>query len=154
MLQAGVPLLQCFDALGRGQRNPRFARLLANIRADVETGAALSIALGRHAPYFSPLYCSLVAAGEAAGRLDLLLERLAVHLEKTEAMKSKLRAALTYPTAVVLVAFFRCAIARANPLGHADKRFFCPLVVVGLGPVGVRAVDFVAGMATKRCVAG
>ena len=82
MLQAGVPLLQCFDALGRGQRNLRFARLLANIRADVETGAALSIALGRHAPYFSPLYCSLVAAGEAAGRLDLLLERLATHLEK------------------------------------------------------------------------
>ena len=110
MLQAGVPLLQCFDALGRGQRNPRFARLLANIRADVETGAALSIALGRHAPYFSPLYCSLVAAGEAAGRLDLLLERLAVHLEKTEAMKSKLRAALTYPTAVVLVALVVMAV--------------------------------------------
>ena len=110
MLQAGVPLLQCFDALGRGQRNPRFARLLANIRADVETGAALSMALGRHAPYFSPLYCSLVAAGEAAGRLDLLLERLAVHLEKTEAMKSKLRAALTYPTAVVLVALVVMAV--------------------------------------------
>ena len=110
MLQAGVPLLQCFDALGRGQRNPRFARLLANIRADVETGAALSIALGRHAPYFSPLYCSLVAAGEAAGRLDLLLERLAVHLEKTEAMKSKLRAALTYPAAVVLVALVVMAV--------------------------------------------
>jgi type IV pilus assembly protein PilC len=105
-----VPLLQCFDALGRGQRNPRFARLLANIRADVETGAALSMALGRHAPYFSPLYCSLVAAGEAAGRLDLLLERLAVHLEKTEAMKSKLRAALTYPTAVVLVALVVMAV--------------------------------------------
>lgn len=110
MLQAGVPLLQCFDALGRGQRNPRFARLLANIRADVETGAALSMALGRHAPYFSPLYGSLVAAGEAAGRLDLLLERLAVHLEKTEAMKSKLRAALTYPTAVVLVALVVMAV--------------------------------------------
>ena len=110
MLQAGVPLLQCFDALGRGQRNPRFARLLANIRADVETGAALSMALGRHAPYFSPLYCSLVAAGEAAGRLDLLLERLATHLEKTEAMKSKLRAALTYPTAVVLVALVVMAV--------------------------------------------
>ena len=110
MLQAGVPLLQSFDALGRGQLNPRFARLLANIRADVETGAALSIALGRHAPYFSPLYCSLVAAGEAAGRLDLLLERLATHLEKTEAMKSKLRAALTYPTAVVLVALAVMAV--------------------------------------------
>jgi len=110
MLQAGVPLLQCFDALGRGQRNPRFARLLANIRADVENGAALSIALGRHARYFSPLYCSLVAAGEAAGRLDLLLERLATHLEKTEAMKSKLRAALTYPAAVVLVALVVMAV--------------------------------------------
>ena len=113
-----MTIVSAFDALGRGQRNPRFARLLANIRADVETGAALSMALGRHAPYFSPLYGSLVAAGEAAGRLDLLLERLAVHLEKTEAMKSKLRAALTYPTAVVLVALVVVTIVRATPLAQ------------------------------------
>jgi len=110
MLQAGVPLLQCFDALGRCHSNARMARLLDGIRADIETGVSLSLAFGRHPRHFTPLYCSLVAAGEAAGMLDLLLERLALHLEKTEAMKSKLRAALTYPAAVVLVALAVVAV--------------------------------------------
>ena len=104
MLQAGVPLLQSFDALGRGHTNPRMARLLDDIRADVETGTSLSAAFRRHPAHFNPLYCNLVAAGEAAGILDVLLDRLALHMEKTEALKAQLRSALTYPAAVVLVA--------------------------------------------------
>jgi type IV pilus assembly protein PilC len=110
MLQAGVPLLQSFDALGRGHTNPRMARLLDVIRADVETGTALSAAFRRHPAHFNPLYCNLVAAGEAAGILDVLLDRLALHMEKTEAMKAQLRSALTYPAAVVLVALVVIAV--------------------------------------------
>jgi type IV pilus assembly protein PilC len=110
MLQAGVPLLQSFDALGRGHANPRMARLLDDIRADVETGTSLSAAFGRHPAHFNPLYCNLVAAGEAAGILDVLLDRLALHMEKTEALKAQLRSALTYPAAVVLVALVVIAV--------------------------------------------
>jgi type IV pilus assembly protein PilC len=110
MLQAGVPLLQSFDALGRGHANPRMARLLDDIRADVETGTALSAAFRRHPAHFNPLYCNLVAAGEAAGILDVLLDRLALHMEKTEALKAQLRSALTYPAAVVLVALVVIAV--------------------------------------------
>ena len=110
MLQAGVPLLQSFDALGRGHANPRMARLLDDIRADVETGTALSTAFRRHPARFNSLYCNLVAAGEAAGILDVLLDRLALHMEKTEALKAQLRSALTYPAAVVLVALVVIAV--------------------------------------------
>lgn len=110
MLQAGVPLLQSFDALGRGHANPRMARLLEDIRADVETGTALSTAFRRHPAHFNSLYCNLVAAGEAAGILDVLLDRLALHMEKTEALKAQLRSALTYPAAVVLVALVVIAV--------------------------------------------
>ena len=110
MLQAGVPLLQSFDALGRGHANPRMARLLDDIRADVETGTSLSAAFRRHPAHFNSLYCNLVAAGEAAGILDVLLDRLALHMEKTEALKAQLRSALTYPAAVVLVAWVVIAV--------------------------------------------
>ena len=110
MLQAGVPLLQSFDALGRGHANARMARLLDDIRTDVETGTALSAAFRRHPGHFNSLYCNLVAAGEAAGILDVLLDRLALHMEKTEALKAQLRSALTYPAAVVLVALVVIAV--------------------------------------------
>ena len=110
MLQAGVPLLQSFDALGRGHTNPRMTRVLDDIRADVETGTSLSAAFRLHPAHFSPLYCNLVAAGEAAGILDVLLDRLATHMEKTEALKAQLRSALTYPAAVVLVALVVIAV--------------------------------------------
>ena len=110
MLQAGVPLLQSFEALGRGHTNPRMARLLDDIRTDVETGTSLSAAFRRHPAHFNPLYCNLVAAGEAAGILDVLLDRLALHMEKTEALKAQLRSALTYPAAVVLVALVVIAV--------------------------------------------
>jgi type IV pilus assembly protein PilC len=110
MMKAGVPLLQCFDVVSRGHNNPRMVRLLNEIRSDVETGTSLSIAFGKHPAHFNSLYCNLVAAGEAAGILDALLDRLAVYMEKTEAMKAKIKSALTYPAAVLAVAFAVIAI--------------------------------------------
>ncbi len=105
MMKAGVPLLQAFDIVGRGNTNASVAKLLNDIRTDVETGTSLSAAFRKFPLHFSPLYCNLVEAGEAAGILDTILERLAVYLEKTEALKSKIRSALMYPTAVLVVAF-------------------------------------------------
>ncbi|MDT7929248.1 type II secretion system F family protein [Tepidimonas sp.] len=105
MMKAGVPLLQAFDIVGRGNPNPSVARLLYDIRSDVETGTSLSAAFRKHPAYFNSLYCNLVEAGEAAGILEDILDRLATYLEKTEAIKSKVKSALMYPTAVMVVAF-------------------------------------------------
>ena len=105
MMKAGVPLLQAFDIVGRGNPNPSVARLLYDIRTDVETGTSLSAAFRKHPMYFNALYCNLVEAGEAAGILEDILDRLSTYLEKTEAIKGKVRSALMYPTAVLVVAF-------------------------------------------------
>jgi type IV pilus assembly protein PilC len=104
MLKAGVPLLQAFDIVGRGSPNPRMTRLLNDIRTDVETGTSLSAAFRKHPMYFDALYCNLVEAGEAAGILETLLERLATYQEKTLAIKSKIKSAMIYPIAVLVVA--------------------------------------------------
>ena len=105
MMKAGVPLLQSYDIVGRGNPNPSVTRLLNEIRQDVETGTSLSIAFRRHPMYFDDLYCNLVEAGESAGILESLLDRLATYMEKTEAIKSKIKSALMYPTSVIIVAF-------------------------------------------------
>jgi type IV pilus assembly protein PilC len=105
MMKAGVPLLQAFDIVGRGNPNPSVTKLLNDIRQDVETGTSLSTAFRKYPLYFDNLYCNLVEAGESAGILDQLLDRLAVYMEKTEAIKSKIKAALMYPIAVLVVAF-------------------------------------------------
>ena len=105
MMKAGVPLLQAFDIVGRGNPNPSVARLLYEIRTDVETGTSLSAAFRKHPAHFNSLYCNLVEAGEAAGILEDILDRLSTYLEKTEAIKGKVRSALMYPTAVLVVAF-------------------------------------------------
>jgi type IV pilus assembly protein PilC len=105
MMKAGVPLLQAFDIVGRGSTNPRLTRLLNEIRSDVETGTSLSAAFRKHPQYFDALYCNLVEAGEAGGILENLLARLAVYQEKMLAIKQKVKSALMYPTAVILVAF-------------------------------------------------
>lgn len=105
MMKAGVPLLQAFDIVGKGNANPSVAKLLNDIRMDVETGTALNAAFRKFPMYFDNLYCNLVEAGEAAGILDQLLDRLAVYMEKTEAIKSKIKSALMYPISVVVVAF-------------------------------------------------
>jgi type IV pilus assembly protein PilC len=105
MMKAGVPLLQAFDIVGRGSTNPRLTRLLNEIRGDVETGTSLSSAFRKHPQYFDALYCNLVEAGEAGGILEELLARLALYQEKTIAIKQKVKSALIYPTAVIVVAF-------------------------------------------------
>ena len=110
MMKAGVPLLQAFDIVGRGNPNASVTKLLNDIRTDVETGTSLSIAFRKYPLYFDNLYCNLIEAGETAGILDQLLERLAVYMEKTEAMKSKIKSALMYPISVLIVAFVVTAV--------------------------------------------
>ncbi len=110
MMKAGVPLLQAFDIVGRGNPNPRVTKLLNDIRTDVETGTSLSVAFRKFPLYFDNLYCNLVEAGESAGILDQLLDRLAVYMEKTEAIKSKIKSALMYPITVLVVAFVVVAV--------------------------------------------
>jgi type IV pilus assembly protein PilC len=110
MMKAGVPLLQAFDIVGRGNPNPSVTKLLSDIRSDVETGTSLSTAFRKYPIYFDNLYCNLVEAGEAAGILDQLLDRLAVYMEKTEAIKSKIKSALMYPITVLIVAFVVVAV--------------------------------------------
>ncbi len=104
MLRAGVPLLQSFDIVARSHPNPSMARLVTDIRNDVETGTSLSAAFRKYPKYFDHLYCNLVEAGEEAGMLELILDRLATYQEKTLAIKSKIKSALTYPIAVMIVA--------------------------------------------------
>ncbi len=105
MMRAGVPLIQSFDIVARGSTNPKMTRLLNDIRSDVETGTSLSSAFRKFPLHFDALYCNLVEAGEAGGILEALLDRLAVYQEKTMAIKSKIKSALMYPVAVLLVAF-------------------------------------------------
>jgi type IV pilus assembly protein PilC len=105
MMKAGVPLLQAFDIVGRGNANTSVTKLLNDIRTDVETGTSLSGAFRKYPMYFDNLYCNLVEAGEAAGILEALLDRLATYMEKTEGIKSKIKSALMYPISVVIVAF-------------------------------------------------
>ncbi|BAL97598.1 type II secretion system F family protein [Rubrivivax gelatinosus] len=105
MMKAGVPLLQAFDIVARGASNPRMTKLLTDIRSDVETGTSLSAAFRKHPMYFDALYCNLIEAGEAGGILEALLERLAIYQEKTMALKQKIKSALMYPVAVIVVAF-------------------------------------------------
>ena len=110
MMKAGVPLIQSFDIVARGSPNPKLTRLLTDIRSDVETGTSLSAALRKHPLHFDALYCNLVEAGEAGGILEALLERLAIYQEKTMAIKNKIKSALIYPVAVLVVAFVVLAV--------------------------------------------
>ena len=104
MMKAGVPLLQAFDIVGRGHSNPSVSKLLLDIKTDVETGSSLSQAFRKYPVYFDALFCNLVGAGEAAGILDTLLDRLATYKEKILAIKGKIKSALFYPVAVMVVA--------------------------------------------------
>jgi type IV pilus assembly protein PilC len=104
MMKSGIPLLQSFEIVGQGSSNPSMGRMVNAIRSDVETGSSLTTAFRKHPRQFDDLYCNLVAAGESAGILDTLLDRLALYMEKTEAIKGKIKSALTYPIAVLGVA--------------------------------------------------
>jgi len=110
MLRSGVPLLQAFDIVGKGHHNPSVARLLLTIKTDIETGSSLQQAFKKHPLYFDDLYCNLIGAGEAAGILDSLLDRLATYKEKIIAIKGKIKAALFYPIAIIVVAFIITAV--------------------------------------------
>ncbi len=110
MMKSGVPLLQSFDIVGRGHSNPAVGRLLLDIKSDVETGSSLSQAFRKFPLQFDALYCNLVAAGEQAGILDTLLDRMATYKEKILAIKGKIKAALFYPIAVIVVAFIITAV--------------------------------------------
>jgi type IV pilus assembly protein PilC len=110
MLKSGVPLLQAFDIVGKGHSNPAVQKLLMDVKTDVETGSSLKQAFEKHPLYFDALFCNLVGAGEQAGILDSLLDRLATYKEKTQAIKGKIKSALFYPIAIIAVAFIITAI--------------------------------------------
>jgi type IV pilus assembly protein PilC len=110
MMKSGVPLLQAFDIVSKGHSNPAVSRLLIDIKTEVETGSSLKQAFEKHPLYFDALFCNLIGAGEAAGILDSLLDRLATYKEKILAIKSKIKSALFYPVAVIIVAFVITAV--------------------------------------------
>jgi type IV pilus assembly protein PilC len=110
MLKAGVPLLSAFDIVGKGHSNPNVTRLLMDIKTDVETGNNLASAFRKFPLFFDNLFCNLVAAGEQAGILDTLLDRLATYKEKTLAVKAKIKSAMFYPVSIIVVAFIVTAV--------------------------------------------
>jgi len=110
MLKSGVPLLQAFDIVGKGNDNRAVSRLLFNIKTDVETGSSLEQAFRKFPLYFDDLFCNLIGAGEQAGILDSLLERLATYKEKIQAIKSKIKSALFYPVSIIVIAFVITAV--------------------------------------------
>jgi type IV pilus assembly protein PilC len=110
MMKSGVPLLQSFDIVGKGHANPAVARLLMTIKSDVETGMSLKQAFEKHPLHFDALFCNLVGAGEAAGILESLLDRLATYKEKILGIKAKIKSALFYPIAIIVVAVVITAI--------------------------------------------
>ena len=110
MLKAGVPLVQSFDIVAEGAEKPRMKELVGNIRNDVASGSGLAPSLAKYPRLFDDLFCSLVASGEDSGTLETMLDRVATYKEKTEQLKAKIKKALTYPTAVVVVAIVVTAI--------------------------------------------
>jgi len=110
MMKSGVPLLQAFDIVGKGHTNRAVGKLLMDIKTDVETGSSLASAFRKYPLYFDALFCNLVGAGEAAGILDGLLDRLATYKEKIQAIKSKIKSALFYPISIIVVAFVITAV--------------------------------------------
>ncbi len=110
MLKSGVPLLQGLELVGKGHSNPSMQMLVASIKTDIESGNTLTEAIKRHPKQFDKLYCNLVEAGEQAGILEGILDRLAVYQEKTMALKSKIKGALFYPVSIIVVAFIIVAV--------------------------------------------
>jgi type IV pilus assembly protein PilC len=110
MMKAGVPLLQSFEIVGKGASNPAVAKLVMELKTDVETGTPLATAFRKFPLHFDALFCNLVQAGEQAGILETLLDRLAIYQEKILAIKSKIKSALFYPIAIIAVAFIITAV--------------------------------------------
>jgi type IV pilus assembly protein PilC len=110
MMQAGIPLVQAFDIVATGHENPGMQKLLNAIKLDIEGGTTLAEALAKHPLYFDDLFVNLVNSGEQSGALETLLDKIATYKEKTEAIKKKIKKALTYPAAVLAVAFIVTAV--------------------------------------------
>ena len=110
MMSAGVPLVQAFDIVGRGHDNPAMSDLILSIKNDIQSGTALTLALAKHPLQFDELFCNLVQAGEQAGVLDTMLDKIATYKEKTESIKGKIKKALFYPAAVIIVAIVVTAV--------------------------------------------
>ncbi len=110
MMSSGVPLVQSFEIIAEGAENPRMQELVTSVKASIEGGSTLAEGLAKHPLYFDDLFCNLVAAGEAAGALETLLEKIATYKEKIEAIKGKIKKAMFYPTAIMAVAFIITAI--------------------------------------------
>jgi len=110
MVQSGIPIVQGLDIVAKGHENPSMQQLLTTVKQDIESGTNLSTALAKHKIYFDNLYCNLVSAGEQAGILDTILDKVATYKEKIEAIKGKIKSALFYPAAVIVVAFIVTAI--------------------------------------------
>ncbi|MBF1287972.1 MAG: type II secretion system F family protein [Neisseria sp.] len=104
MMKAGLPLMQAFEIVARGHSNPSMTEMLMQVRSDVEQGSALGKSFSKYPKYFDRFYCNLVSAGESGGVLENLLDKLAVYKEKTQAIKKKVKTALTYPIAIIVVA--------------------------------------------------
>jgi type IV pilus assembly protein PilC len=110
MMGAGVPLVQAFDIIGQGHENKHMRELLLSVKADIESGTNLGQSLAKYPDYFDDLFCNLVVAGEQSGTLDRLLDKIATYKEKTEAIKAKIKKAMMYPAAVIVVAFIVTSI--------------------------------------------
>lgn len=104
MMKAGVPLIQSFDIVADGVENQLMRNLVTDIKTDVAAGRGLAASLARHPKYFDDLFCSLVSSGENSGTLEVMLDRVATYKEKTEALRAKIKKAMTYPIAVMVVA--------------------------------------------------
>jgi type IV pilus assembly protein PilC len=123
MMKAGVPLVQSFDIVTDGLENQGLKELIAAVRNDVASGTSFANALRRHPKYFDNLYCNLVDSGEKAGALEQMLDRIAMYLEKTETLKKKVKKAMTYPIAVVVVAIIVTAILLVKVVPQFESLF-------------------------------
>ncbi|MGF6165480.1 type IV pilus assembly protein PilC [Pseudomonas sp. 2725] len=123
MMKAGVPLLQSFDIIGEGFDNPAMRKLVDELKQEVAAGSSFAAALRKKPRYFDELYCNLVDAGEQAGALDTLLERVATYKEKSESLKARIRKAMTYPLVVVFVATIVTGILLVNVVPQFESVF-------------------------------
>ena len=123
MMKAGVPLVQSFDIVADGLENRGLQELVTNIRNDISSGTSFAGALRKHPKHFDDLYCNLVDSGEKAGALEQMLDRIATYLEKTELLKKKVKKAMTYPIAVVVVALIVTAILLVKVVPQFESLF-------------------------------
>ena len=123
MITAGIPIVQAFEIVGKGHENPSVRDLIGSIKSDIESGTNLTSALAKHPLQFNALYCNLVQAGEAAGILDSILDELATYQEKIEGIKSKIKSALFYPVAVIIVAFIITTILLVYVIPQFESLF-------------------------------